>query len=116
MRDPDVTSRIKGPAWLAARPASFPPDSSLGVALGLRPGAKRRGYSGPVKSEIRSQPSAGSVVAVDDETWRDCEGIELRTAGQVGERRHGEARELVRSLPRFVHRTVALEEVAQLLG
>lgn len=116
VRNLDITSRIKGGDRVAARPESFPSDSGPGRTPGSRPGAERMGCRGRVKSEIRSQPSAGSVVAVDDETWRDGEGIELRTARQVGERGHREAGELVRSLPRIVHRPVALEEVAQLLG
>ena len=116
MRDPNVASRIKGVARPAARPESFPPDSGLGGTSGLRPGVERRGCWGQVKREIGSQPSAGSVFAVDDKAWRDCEGIKFRTAREVGERGYGEARELVRSVPRFVHRTVALEEFTQLLG
>jgi len=111
-----VASRIKGAAHMVARPGSLPPDSEPGEALGVRPGAERRGCSGPVKSEIRSQPRTGSEVAVDDEARGDCQRVELGTPGQVGERGHGEARELVRGLPRFVHRAVALEQVAQLLG
>jgi hypothetical protein len=116
VRDPDVTRRIQGAARLTARPESLPPDSGPGGTPGLRPGAERRSWWIRVKSEIRSQPSPASVVAVDDEPWRDREGVQLGTARQVGERGHRKLRELVCGLPRFVHCPVALEEITELPG
>jgi hypothetical protein len=116
VRHPGVASRIKGAGHMAARPEPLLPDSKLGEALEVRPGAERRGCSRPIKSETRSQSRNGSVVAIDDEARSDCQCVELGTPGQFGERGHGEARELVRGLPRLVHRSVALEEVAELLG